>query len=232
MIQGDEPRQRYETRWSLTDEAKWKYDVREVYKANQTKAFHQVQTPGKTSLFCVENYKWLNTKDLSRKKNENKDHSWQNGNSPLTHWPCGAMTWDQSAYIRVSQVTGWNYCISWWWIGKLEKEIIIRKTAWGPVQKGKHNNEVHRSPVHSICKASPMVQWINRANEGKQGEQAVMKAHRCHAGGCTGTLCGWGIHHCLTHLLPITILWLVPLLNMDIATKPPQNTPHWATLSL
>ena len=45
------------------------------------------------------------------RKNENKDHSQWNGNSPLTHWLCSAMNWDQLAHIVASQVTEQSCCI-------------------------------------------------------------------------------------------------------------------------
>ena len=64
---------------------------------------------------------------------------------------------------------------------------------WGPVQKGKCNNEVCKSPVRSICKAGPMVQQTNGASEGEQGERVITKAHGGRVGGCTGTSHGWGI---------------------------------------
>ena len=58
---------------------------------------------------------------------------------------------------------------------------------WGPVQNEKCNNEVRRSPVHSMHKASPMVRQINQVNEGEWGERVIVKARGCHAGSCTGT---------------------------------------------
>ena len=92
---------------------------------------------------------------------------WQQSPDSLTAWrndlkPVGT---------HQGESGNWGNChISWWQISKLEKEIIIRKTMWGPVQKGKCNNEVPRSPVHCMHKASLIVRWINRVNEGKQGE--------------------------------------------------------------
>ena len=66
---------------------------------------------------------------------------------------------------------------------------------WGPVRKEKCNNEVHRSPVHPMRKASPMVRRINGVNEGERGERVIAKARKCRVGSCTGASHGWGIHN-------------------------------------
>ena len=64
----------------------------------------------------------------------------------------------------------------------------------GPVRKGKCNNKVPKSPVHSMRKAGLMVRQINGVNEGERGKQVIVKACRCCVGSCTGASHSWGIH--------------------------------------
>ena len=70
------------------------------------------------------------------------------------------MTGDRSAHVRASQVTDQSCCVSLHGIGKVKQGKYHQKTMQGPVKKGKYSSGVHRSHVHSICKAGPMVQLV------------------------------------------------------------------------
>ena len=142
-------------------------------------------------LYCVKKLQVIKyKKTCQERKNKNKDHSQRNGNSPLTHWPHGAMTWNWLAHVRASQVTGQNCCISQWQIGKSEKQCG---------DQSRKENVTTKSIGHLYISYAKPVWWCNRLTgqmrvsgwSRRLAEVARAVAQACRVAGVSATEGKW-----------------------------------------